>query len=252
MVKRTNANLNTKTLIPRLLDLLFPPRCAGCGAMGAALCDRCIASAPFITTRTCLLCHRPQADGARCYACRAQPSALDAAAALCDYAPPIETAIKRLKYRRGRPVAPALTDLVVGRRLPAWLSLGAATLLLPVPLHPTRENERGFNQAALLTAALAPHLSLPCDPHPAYLRRTRRTRPQVGLNNAQRRENVAGAFTCDPHPALRDAHIVLVDDVYTTGATMQDCARALREAGAASVYAFTIARALPAGRPSTA
>ncbi len=235
------------TLIDRLLNLLYPPRCVSCGATGATLCERCIAAAPFITTRTCLLCHRPQAEGARCYACHELPSALEAAAALCDYAPPIEIAIKRLKYRRGRAVAPALADLVVDRRLPSWLHPGATTLLLPVPLHPARERERGFNQAALLAAALAPHLDLSCDPHPIYLRRARRTRPQVGLSSEQRRQNVSFAFACDPSPAIRNAHIVLVDDVYTTGATMQDCARALREAGAAHVSGFTIARARYAG-----
>ncbi len=231
------------TLIQRLLNLLFPPRCVGCRTAGAFLCLRCTATAPFINSRTCLFCPRPQADGARCYACRQQPGALIAAAALCYYAPPIETAIKRLKYKRGQALAPALAALVASHRLPAWLRPGAATLLLPVPLHPARERERGFNQAALLTTALAPHLGLPCDPHPTYLRRVRRTRPQVGLSHEQRRENVAGAFACDPAPTIRDARIVLVDDVYTTGATMQDCARALREAGAAKVYAFTIARA---------
>jgi ComF family protein len=234
------------TLIQRLLNLIFPPHCAGCGATGAFLCDRCIAAAPFVKPRTCLFCPRPQPDGALCYACRQQPSALVAAAALCYYTPPIETAIKRLKYKGGQAVAPALAALVAAPPRPTWLQPGAATLLLPVPLHPARERERGFNQAALLAAALAPHLDLPCDPHPHYLRRVRRTRPQVGLNSEQRRQNVAGAFACDPAPALRDARIVLVDDVYTTGATMQDCARALREAGAARVYAFTIARARPA------
>ncbi len=240
------------TLIDRLLNLLYPPRCAGCGAVGVALCEHCIASAPFITTRTCLLCHRSQTDGAICYECRAQSSSLDAAAALCYYAPPIEIAIKRLKYRRGQLVAPALAAMVAERRLPAWLRADASTLLLPVPLHPARERERGFNQAALLAAALAAHLDLSCDPHPQYLRRTRHTRPQVGLNNEQRRANVAGAFACDASPSLNDAHIVLVDDVYTTGATMQDCARALREAGAARIYAFTIARARHAIHPRAA
>jgi ComF family protein len=243
MLKRIMPMASTKTLIQRLLNLLFPPRCAGCGAVGAFLCLRCLASVPFVNSRTCLFCHRPQVNGAACYDCRQQPSALVAAAALCYYAPPVEAAIKRLKYKGGQVVAPTLAALVANHRLPTWLRPDAATLLLPVPLHPARERERGFNQAALLAAALAPHLDLPCDPHPAYLRRVRRTRPQVGLNHEQRRENVAGAFACDLVPAIHDAHIVLVDDVYTTGATMQDCARALREAGAARVYAFTIARA---------
>lgn len=237
-------------LINRLLNLMFPPRCVGCHRVGVFLCDQCVVRAPVVNSRTCLICERPSADGGRCYVCRNQPGPLTAATALCYYAPPIEDAIKRLKYNRGQALAPTLAALVTtSPRLPPWLRDDGATMLLPVPLHPARERERGFNQASLLTATLATHLGLPYDAHPTYLRRVRRTRPQVGLDHAQRQANVAGAFACDPHPAIRGKRIVLVDDVYTTGATMQDCARALREAGAARVYALAIARPYP-GRSS--
>ncbi len=230
-------------LIQPLLDLLFPRRCLGCRKVGEFICPACAAAAPFVRNPTCLYCDHPDPDGALCYSCRHQPSYLTAAFALCYYQPPVDAAIRRLKYRGGQAIAPTLAHLAARRphRWPIWLQRGAIDLFTPVPLHPTRLRQRGYNQSALLAAQLAAQLDLPYT-DTVGLQRTRHTRPQVGLGMAERRSNVAGAFTCSGDE-VQGKRVALLDDVYTTGATLQDCARALREAGATRVYAITIARA---------
>ncbi len=121
------------------------------------------------------------------------------------------------------------------------LELGEINAIVPVPLHRSRERERGFNQSAVLAGALARQLGLPV--REALLLRHRKTRPQTGLTFAQRRRNVRGAFAVRSGVTIDKLRILLVDDVYTTGATAHACARALRRAGARSVVVLTVARA---------
>jgi len=138
---------------------------------------------------------------------------------------------------------------------PSWRDLedsgaGEAAVLVPVPLHSTRERERGFNQAELLARGLSAMLArsrntLAPRVEPRALRRTRATPPQTGLSLSARRENVRGVFAVSDPARVRDLVIVLVDDVMTTGATLSACASALKGAGAAAVLALTLARATP-------
>jgi ComF family protein len=153
---------------------------------------------------------------------------------------PLRRAVHRLKYR-GRPgAARVLADLLV----PAVQELlsGAPNrpppLVLPLPLHPDRERARGYNQALLLARPLAGRLGLPC--RPDQLRRVRPTAPQVGLSRAARRLNVAEAFA--PGPGLAGRAVVLVDDVATTGSTLESAGAACLAGGALTVYAVTLAR----------
>ncbi len=207
------------------LDLLFPPRCVGCGRGGHWFCPACVAA----------IVPAPAGD-----------VGLEPLAGLWVmglYEDPLRVAIQALKYEGRRQVAGPLGRLLAAtyqqqmqRNAPAQFDT-----LLPVPLHPRRQAERGYNQAALLARRLAREagLSLRED----VLRRSRQTPPQVGLDRARRRANVAGAFTCPPgHPALAGKTLLLVDDVCTTGATLAACAEALRAAGARDVWALTLAR----------
>ena len=150
-----------------------------------------------------------------------------------------------LKYQRlaslAEPFGEMLADYWRAEQLTAdWL--------IPVPLHPSRERDRGYNQSDLLARQLARRVNVPISAR--GLRRTRATAVQMTLNAAQRRENVAGAFEC-VEPRVRGAQVVIVDDVGTTGATLDACAQALLKAGAASVMGLTLARTPYGDQPLT-
>jgi ComF family protein len=155
------------------------------------------------------------------------------------YEDPLRTAIHAFKYRGQRGLAQPL-----GKLLAAHAS-GLASrdaVIVPVPLHASRQRQRGYNQAALLAAVCASQLAIPVEMR--GLRRTRATRPQVGLHAAARHENVAGAFTATPRGAraLAGKRVLLMDDVTTSGATLEAAARALHQAGAASVWGLALAQ----------
>jgi ComF family protein len=174
-----------------------------------------------------------------CGRCRRGLSAFTAGASFGPFEGSLRLLVHELKYRGRRRVATRLASMLLEdpavRRL---LSPGAE--LVPVPLHPRRRRERGFNQAELLAAALASGSGLVLAP--GVLVRRKDTAPQSGLSSAARRRNVAGAFAVRQRPRVVGRTLVLVDDVSTTGATAAACARALRQAGASEVRLVTVAR----------
>jgi ComF family protein len=134
--------------------------------------------------------------------------------------------------------------LVVAFAEPFWLTLRASIhAVVPVPLHPQRSAERGYNQSELLAQVFADRCAIACEP--GWIQRTRFTRPQVGLDMTARRHNVTDAFRAAPQVAGKT--ILLIDDVFTTGATLQACAEAARDAGARAVYGLTLAAAWAPG-----
>jgi ComF family protein len=150
---------------------------------------------------------------------------------------PLREALHRFKYKRDLGLADAFAELLIE----VFQRAGEETdLVVPVPLGRKRQRERGFNQAAMLAAAFSGKLGIVYRPGAA--KRIRETRSQVGLSVPQRRENVAGAFQADPK-TISGKRVLLIDDVLTTGATLNACARALKDAGAAAVVALTLARA---------
>lgn len=169
---------------------------------------------------------------------------LDLARAAVPYEGLARELVHRLKYHRKRRAAVAMGELFdlwlsEDAASDAVLAFGDAEALVPVPLHFTRRWQRGFNQAELLGERLAARVERPLLP---LLVRTRRTRPQVGLGVEERRRNVAGAFAAVPERVVKGAYYVLVDDVFTSGATLRECAAALRRAGAGRISAVTVAR----------
>jgi ComF family protein len=217
-----------------LLGLLAPPCCAACDeplGQPAAFCAACASS---------LL-----PPGASVEPAHGERDLGLAVVAFGAYGGALGAALRRFKYGSRPDLARPLAELARGAARQAGLR---AELVVPVPLHPVRLGERRFNQATLLARRLARELGGRLAP--LALARTRPTAPQAGLDRAARRRNVAGAFVAREPARIRGRSVVLVDDVATTGATLADCARALRQAGARQVIALVVARAGAASEPS--
>lgn len=217
-----------------LADLFYPRRCVGCSARSSdVLCRACFEALPEITPPLCGRCGLPTAfEVYGCDGCRNVEIAFDGARAPLRYEGAAKGAVHALKYDGYRPVverlmAPLMAGCVAGMRFDA---------VVAVPLHRSRLAKRGFNQAETIGRAVASRLGAPFSDR---LRAVRGTRDQVELTAAGRRENVAGAFEARGPVA---GSVLLVDDVMTTGATLNECARVLKTSGASSVRALTLCR----------
>jgi ComF family protein len=218
--------------IDRLLDLLFPSHCAGCGRPGPVWCAACDARLQRLEGRACARCGMPAHGPGRCRAPFDFP-----VRSYARYRGPLVRALLHLKYRPNDELAEVMGDwLTTIVRREGW----HPSLVLAVPLGAERRRQRGYNQAALIAGHLAARLELPSSE--AALTRIRETRSQVGLDGASRQQNVAGAFRADP-TFLRESQVCLVDDLCTTGATLMACGRACVEADARAVYGVTVGRA---------
>jgi len=235
-----------------MLDLVFPPRCAVCRHPGTWLCSRCLAELPRLPSPVCQVCGRPVLTSQLCAICRQAPLSIHGIRSVLLFEVGARQAIHQFKYRNCRPLATPLARLMAD----TWrMHPLPADVIVPVPLHIARERERGYNQADLLARALANMIGLPV--LTGVLERARPTRAQVELSAAERRMNMQGAFACvvpadrtAPLAGGRAGHsssvhnqrVLLIDDVCTTGATLEACSLALQAAGAASVWGFTLAR----------
>ncbi|HEX77238.1 MAG TPA: ComF family protein [Dehalococcoidia bacterium] len=220
-----------------ILELLFPSSCLGCGRGGSLLCVECQDSLPRIQPPLCRRCGLPLPQDTTCWGCREWRD-LDGLRSVFRFEGLVRQAIHKLKYENlkalARPLAELLASYMSDNPMPA-------ELMMAVPLHPRRLRERGYNQSALVTRELGRLLPLPVAE--GVLVRRRHTSPQAKADSAEmRRRNVAQAFEC--REGLRGQRVLLVDDVCTTGATLESCAAALKAGGAPSVWALTIAREL--------
>jgi ComF family protein len=219
------------------LDVLAPGVCYFCDAPEpGGLCAPCAAELPW-NHRCCPLCALPQAHEAPCRRCLARPPHFSRALAPFRLESPLHDSVHRLKYQADFRAARLLGRLSA-EYVQAQPRAAAVDLLLPVPLHWTRLAQRGYNQSALLAQHMGRQLGLPVAQDSA--RRLRATADQIGQSAAARRRNLRGAFQVDAQ--VRDRHVALVDDVMTTGATLDALALACLRAGAASVLACPLAR----------
>jgi ComF family protein len=232
-------------------DLLFPPHCVTCGRFGVWLCSQCISEVAFIDAPICARCGAPlgatvigdTVDGSESAAighrCLFLSSNLDGLRSAAWLGGTLQKAIHQFKYQDLQSLSGALGHLLAQ----GWERFGMDQeefdQIAPIPLHRSRERERGYNQALLLSQELSRHVGCPVSAR--LLVRTRATSPQVGLGPEERQANVEGAFSCTDR--LEGARVLLVDDVLTTGSTLESAGTALRKSGASLVWAYTLARA---------
>ncbi len=219
------------------LDLLFPQHCVGCGKEGEFLCYSCRQSLPRITPPLCPVCGRPQPSGILCPSCVSWSAKIDGIRSPFRFDGAMREAIHQLKYRNLRalavPLAKLLHDYLITDPMPA-------EVLVPVPLHQKRLRERGYNQSSLLARQLGKLADLPIVDD--CLIRQRHATPQARTATVEERQsNVTDAFACRDH-RLRDKQVLLIDDVSTSGATLDACAAALKASGATSVWGLVMAR----------
>jgi ComF family protein len=233
-----------RTIADGLLAAVLAPTCASCEAAldeptRGPVCRRCWNAITTFTPPLCAQCGDPlpswrviSLEATRCARCRRRPSAISRMRAIGDYEGALRAIVHALKYGGRRSLAAPLAERIRHECADALIE---ADVLVPVPLHRRRRRARGFNQAE----ELARGLGLPVG---GALKRVRPTASQTGLPAAQRHRNVREAFRLRWRASVRGLRVVLVDDVCTTGATLEACARVLREAGAADVRAVTAAR----------
>ena len=242
-----------------LTSLVFPGGCRICDELltdsrRVPICQDCLASFKRVPSSLCEICGRPLPVLAQdrgqlrlCPACQDKTYAFDRARSFAIYSGALVRAILLLKFEQIDPLgawfAERLAELVQ--------SSGnfVADVIVPVPLHRQRERERGYNQAALISNPLAKRLHLP---HKTVLLMRTRARPDKRILSLEERwESVRGAFATRPGSQVDKLRVLLVDDIMTTGATLDACAKVLREAGASSVVALTVARAARNPLPSS-
>jgi ComF family protein len=212
------------------LDLLFPRWCIGCGKEGEYICDVCRRNLPMITPPLCPVCGHPQIEGGVCRDCSKMPMQIDRIRSPFIFDGVIRRAIHELKYRNLRGLAPLMAGMLYDYIVVNPLSVD---ILVPVPLHRNRQRDRGYNQSALLAVELGHRCGLPVAVN--GLIRHRYALPQArSAGLSERQKNVDGAFTC-PNERFQGRRVLLIDDVSTSGATLNACA------GAAQVWGLVMA-----------
>jgi len=243
-----------------IVSVFFPAGCRICdGLLTSAsripICAECLASFERVRGILCEVCGRPlpgltrkEGEAQLCPACQNKTYAFEKARSFALYEGAVVRAILLLKFEQIEPLGGWFAERLAELANAEGDSL-AADVVVPVPLHRQRERERGYNQAAMLSKPLAKRLRLP---HKAVLLMRTRARPDKQMLSLEERwESVRGAFATRPGSQVDNLRVLLVDDVLTTGATLDACARTLRDAGARSVVALTAARAIRNPLPGT-
>lgn len=231
---------HSKHAIQRTLDVLFPPTCAICKKSGHTLCPTCLVTIPRLLPPLCAHCGSTRILNGACQECTFHPLHMTGLRVACPYQEPLRSCIHALKYEGHTKLAEPLGYLLAQTFATFAMQ---ADVLVPMPLHTERQRERGYNQSQLLAEVCAKLIGVPVSME--IVLRTRATAIQAQLKAVERQQNVAGAFTCSSAfatGALLGRRIIIVDDICTTGATLEACAAPLFAAGASAVWGLALAR----------
>ena len=239
--ERRQPSVRIESVVSRIakstLDLVFPMHCLGCHQEGAVICFECVKRLKRLERPYCDKCAQPN-SGPVCAWCLERPLAVETIRAVFLFEGPVREAVHRLKYRGQRAAAPQLGGLMAQTVAGDVRSVDLAT---PVPLHPSRLRERGYNQSLLLAKELGKVLGLPVQD--GLLSKVKNSPPQVGTRSREdRQSNVSDSFEC--RRPVEGLTVLLIDDVATTGSTLSECAATLKAAGAKSVRGLVLAREL--------
>lgn len=222
----------------KCIDWIYPPVCCTCGEIGKLICDGCYSQIAFIQNPSCIFCAEPLNSGSICKRCKQQLPHFSILRSLGYYSGSLRDAIVSLKYHRniglGAFFAPHLCEIIVNEK---W----NIDLISAIPLSSNRKKERGYNQAEILAKPIARTMNLPYSEKSVH--RIKHTSSQVGLSVKERQLNMKEAFEANPQ-VVKNKSILLIDDVATTGATMDACAKALLDAGCRQVFGLTLAKTI--------
>jgi len=223
----------------KIIDFIFPPHCAGCGEIGEEFCPTCANQVHMISGTICEKCGEPLVFSFHdSQVCADHLINIRFIRSYSNYHPPLSFAIQKMKYMRDIGITIPLANYLVELYNKIKTDID---MVIPVPLSPKRLHERGYNQSFLLALPFSLMINKPISKQ--ALRRDKETKSQVGLDRHERLFNVAQAFSADPSQ-VKGKNILLVDDVATTGATLEACALALKKAGAKDIVGLTLARAV--------
>jgi ComF family protein len=226
------------TQIPRLLvDFFFPSRCLGCGRWGDLICEKCFLDLPWILPPVCNKCGKPESSGGLCPGCWNSPPSIDGIRSVFRFEGIVRKAIHHLKYYDLKAISKDLAKILYD-----YIALNKLEyeLIVPVPLHKKRLRYRGYNQSLLIARELGKLSNN--DVLPDVLVRVKEGVSQARTKGVQQRvKNVKDAFSCNGY-SIRNRKVILIDDVCTSGATLESCAKALKAAGAESIWGLTVAR----------
>ncbi len=226
-----------KQLQLEVTDFFFPRTCIGCGKVGDFICVSCSKKMSRILPPLCRRCGRPESSGAYCTECWGQKSSLDGIRSVFIFEGIVRQAVHELKYRNVQAMSGCLAGFMSLYFQEHGLS---GNVLVPVPLHERRLRERGYNQSRLLAEDLSGMISM--EVNAALLKRVRNTGPQARSASVyERMTNMQNTFICDSGE-VTGGNVIIIDDVCTSGATLESCAAALKSAGAGHVLGFTLAR----------
>lgn len=229
-----------------LLHLLFPPRCPFCDRIlfhspffpPEPVCGECLGRQEYVREPVCQKCGKPIEDEREeyCYDCSRKNFAYDQGKALWVYKDGVRDSLYRFKYQNRREYA-GYYGRELARSYSGWIRRREISVIVPIPLSRRRQRQRGFNQAELVARRIGRELGIPVYSH--LLLRIRDTRAQKELNDEERKNNLKRAFKTSVNKVQLD-HILLIDDIYTTGSTMNEAAKMLKQAGADRIYCLSI------------